>query len=132
MDYYIKDPGPITETNLATGELLKDRDGKEAPPLTTKTLFVNTLMNDMRFTANFKAMRAAHNIVDAVEHQKGGWWKVSDADYDILKQVVEEPKFHGPQDKEIKGYPSAAFVIGFPILSSIMNATTEVPPEWKE
>lgn len=131
MDYYIKDVGPITEKNPATSEIIKDKDGKPVPPLTLKSLWGNTLIHDVRVKASAKSLRSAFNISDAIDNPVKGYHKLADTDYDFLKEIVDEPRFQGPGDKEIKGYPSGAFVLAFPIIKSILDARTDVPEELK-
>ena len=125
---WIKKPTPVVQKNPITGE--PAGDGK---PVGLKELWEGTLVHDKRVSANYKSIRSAHNVSDAFENPLKGrlheWFKVADADYDLLKMVAEEPQGLRP-DKEA-GYPGGAFVQVYSLVAAVMDATSDEPDDLK-
>lgn len=62
------------------------------------------LLSDIRFGATWKTGRMAERISDKLFDAKpGDWVELESADYDLLKQVAEEPQ-HGDARQPVKGY----------------------------
>lgn len=121
MARYITNPETIDQKNLTTGESLNR-------PLTFKDFVVNTLLTDVRFIQNFKTLRSAHNILDAINKGEGkAWTLIEDADYDMLREVAEEPHYRGADGKDVKGYPGSGFIQAYPLIAAIMEATAKEP-----
>lgn len=117
--YYVQIPEPAIQKNLVTGDVLEKA-------LTFHAFVYGTLLFDSRFTANWKAIRAGENIVKAIESAKPGQWvELQDSDYDLLKEVADQPKGLRP-DREV-GYPSGVYIQAAPLIRAIMSATADKP-----
>lgn len=128
MFKYIRKADPIMQRNPITKEVIEN-----APSIGLKELWDGTLTHDKRVSVNYKSIRSAHNISDAFEKPLKGkdseWYRLADNDYDLLKQVAEEP--NGLRADKEPGYPGGVFTQIFPILASIMEAVSEEPEDLK-
>ena len=127
---WIKKPADVIQKNPITGEPLSDANVK---PIGLKELWAGTLCHDKRVTQNFKNIRCAGHIADALDAPLKGkayeWIKLTDADYDFLKPIVEEPT--GLRGDKENGYPGGVFVQLLPLLTAIMDAVSEEPDDLK-
>jgi hypothetical protein len=121
---YINVPGPV---------MLKDLVTREVVPGSEYSFFrwlQEIVLMDVRFSIDWKANRTAVTVSDAFFNKKPGEWVgIESADYDLVKQAVEEPQRRDRATGQlVKGYEQPAlFQQVVPFILQVQNAVDKLP-----
>jgi hypothetical protein len=117
-------PAPIPAKDFVTGEPqpIIYPNGKQSDALEFNWWLQHVVLSDLRWSENYKTMRMARNVDRAFQKAEDGAMHVEDAAYELMRQIVENPRHRGPRGWE-PGYENNNLArLAFPFVEAVMDA----------